>query len=77
MNDELIQAINGVNGDYSTKNIKADNLKKVNSEIILMVLYCLQPTVRSKISVYSLNKGEKLSETILRSTCKCKITIHC
>ncbi|CAF1295890.1 unnamed protein product, partial [Rotaria sordida] len=70
MYDELTQAINGIDSDHPTKIIKSDKLKKVNDEIILMVLYCLQPMVRSKISVFNFNKDEKLSEIILRSICK-------
>ncbi|CAF2673374.1 unnamed protein product [Rotaria sp. Silwood2] len=70
MYDELIQTINGIDRDHSTKIIKSDKLKKVSHEIILMVLYCLQPMVRSKISVFNFNKDEKLSEIILRSICK-------
>ena len=76
MNDELVHAINGIDSDRSRKFIQSNNLKKVNPEIILMILYCLQPTVRSKISVFTFNKGEKLSEIILRSICKCKINIQ-
>ncbi|UJR20407.1 hypothetical protein I4U23_023538 [Adineta vaga] len=70
MTDELVQAVNGIDRDRSTKVIKSDGLKKVNMDILLMILYCLQPTVRGKISVFNFNKGEKLSETILRSICK-------
>ncbi|CAF3482459.1 unnamed protein product [Rotaria sp. Silwood1] len=70
MYDELIQAINGIDSDHATKIVKSDNLKKVSDEIILMVLYCLQPTVRSKISIFNFTKDEKLSEIILRSICK-------
>jgi len=76
MNDELIQSINEIDSDRSTKILKFENLKKVNNEIILMILYCLQPTVRTKISVFNFNQNEKLSETILRSICKCKIFIY-
>ncbi len=72
MNEELIQAINGLGSDRSTKMFKSQQRATISSEIILMVLYCLQPTVRSKISVFNFNKGEKLSETILRSICKGK-----
>ncbi|CAF3447822.1 unnamed protein product [Rotaria sp. Silwood1] len=70
MYDELIQAINGIDSDHATKIVKSDNLKTVSDEIILMVLYCLQPTVRSKISIFNFTKDEKLSEIILRSICK-------
>jgi hypothetical protein len=75
MNEELIQTINGIGSDRSRKTAKSQNLKKINNEIILMVLYCLQPIIRSKISVFNYNKDEKFSEIILRSICKCKIFI--
>lgn len=76
MHDELSQAINGIDSDRTIKIIKSNNLKKVSNEIILMILYCLQPTVRSKLGIFNYNRGEKLSETILRSICKCKIYIR-
>jgi hypothetical protein len=76
MNDELTQAINGIDYDRLVKVKKSDNLKKIKSDIILMVMYCLQPIVRSKITVFNFNKSGKLSETILRSICKCKIFIR-
>lgn len=77
MNDELIQAIYGHNSDQPTRKIiKSDHLKRVSNELILMVLYCLQPRVRSKISVFNLNKDKALSEVILRSICICKISFH-
>ena len=72
MTDELVQAVNGIDRDRSTKVIKTDALKKINPDILLMVLYCLQPTVRAKISIFNVNKGETLPDTILRSICKCK-----
>ncbi|CAF3378524.1 unnamed protein product, partial [Rotaria sp. Silwood2] len=34
------------------------------------VMYCLQPAVRSNISVFNLNSDNDLSETIFRSICK-------
>lgn len=73
MRDELILAINGIDNEQPTKIIKIDKLKKVSDEIILMILYCLQPTVRSKLSVFNMNKDEKLPEIILRRICKCKV----
>ncbi|CAF1028475.1 unnamed protein product [Adineta ricciae] len=70
MTDELVQAVNGIDRDRSIKVIKTDTLKKINPDILLMVLYCLQPTVRAKISIFNVNKGETLPDTILRSICK-------
>ncbi|CAF0946556.1 unnamed protein product [Adineta steineri] len=77
MSDELFQAINGTDRSRSRKIIITDNLKTINDNILLMILYCLQPKVRSKISIFDYNKNEKLSETILRSICKSvEIKIH-
>lgn len=73
MTEELIQAINGIGIDRSQKTSKFSNLKTISPDILLMVFYCLQPTIRLKISVFNYSKDEKLAETILRSICKCKI----
>jgi hypothetical protein len=70
MNEELFQVINGIENDHSRKIL---HLKKINNEIILMILYCLQPIIRSKISIFNYNKNEKLSEIILQNICQCKI----
>ena len=75
MTEELVQAINGVGNDRLRQNVKTRNMKKLSPEILLMVFFCLQPGVRKKISVFNYNRGEKLTETILRSICKCK-TFH-
>jgi hypothetical protein len=37
------------------------------------VLYCLQPSVRSNITVFNLNSENDLAETIFGSICKCKL----
>ena len=75
MKEELTQAINGIGIDRTRKTSKLSNPKKINPQILLMVFYCLQPTIRSKISVFNYDKNEKLSETILRTICKCKSSI--
>lgn len=72
MADELIQAINGIGIDRSRNTSKFSNLKKISPDVLLMIFYCLQPTIRSKISVFNYSKDEKLAETILRRICKCK-----
>jgi hypothetical protein len=46
--------------------------KKVNL-IARQVMYCLQPAVRSNITVFNLNSDDDLSETIFRSICRCKL----
>lgn len=67
MSEELGEAINGA--DSSGK--KNAHLKQVNAEEILpMILFCLQPTVRSRITVFNVNRSGQLPEIILRSILK-------
>ena len=72
MNEELVQAINGIRSHRLRRTLQSQTQKKIPNEILLMVLYCLQPIVRSKISVFDYSKDEKLPEIILRSICQCK-----
>jgi hypothetical protein len=44
----------------------------VDDDLIKQVMYCLQPAVRSDITVFNLNSDDDLSETILKSICQCK-----
>jgi hypothetical protein len=44
----------------------------VNEDLIKQVMYCLQPAVRSDITIFNLNSDDDLSETILKSICQCK-----
>ena len=71
MNDELLEAING--NDFTRPNhLQTSNrMKKVNDDILMMVMYCLQPTVRSQLTVFDFNKNEKLPEILLQTICKC------
>lgn len=45
---------------------------KIDENLIRQVMYCLQPSVRSDITIFNLNSDSDLSETILRSICGCK-----
>lgn len=45
---------------------------KVDDNLVRQVMYCLQPSVRSDIEIFNLNSDGNLSETILRSICRCK-----
>lgn len=40
--------------------------------LVKQVMFCLQPAVRSDITVFNLNSDNDLSETIFRSICQCK-----
>ncbi|CAF4051819.1 unnamed protein product, partial [Rotaria sordida] len=53
----------------SSNNSKDEQPKELNI-ILRQVMYCLQPAVRSGISVFNLNSDNNLSETIFRSICK-------
>ncbi|CAF4870469.1 unnamed protein product [Rotaria sp. Silwood1] len=56
------------------KTSSSNNSKNKQSKILDLtlnqVMYCLQPAVRSGISVFNLNSDNNLSETIFRSICK-------
>ena len=66
MTEELSEAING-NDSAGKKGVR---LKQVNAEILPMILFCLQPTVRSRITVFNVNRSAQLPEIILRSILK-------
>ncbi len=53
--------------------IQTLSLKETNETLLRQVMYCLQPAVRSDITVFNLNSDNDLSETIFRSICKCKL----
>jgi hypothetical protein len=44
----------------------------VDKNLIRQVMYCLQPAVRSDITIFNLNSDDDLSDTILKSICQCK-----
>ena len=66
MSEELSEAING-SGSSTKKGVR---LKQVNEEILPMILFCLQPAVRSRITVFNVNRSGQLPEIILRSILK-------
>jgi len=51
------------NGSKDRTNSEADT-------VIHQVMFCLQPAVRSNITVFNLNSDSYLSETIFRSICR-------
>jgi hypothetical protein len=50
-----------------------EKLSERVGELVKQVMYCLQPAVRSNITVFNLNSDSNLSETIFRSICQCKL----
>src|SRR5579871_7017811 len=59
----------------SSNNSKDPREKKLE-DAFRQVMYCLQPAVRSGITVFDLNSDNSLSETIFRSICKCKLIVY-
>jgi hypothetical protein len=57
------------------RNILSPNDKPDNDvdEVAKQVMYCLQPAVRSDITVFNLNSDDDLSATICRCICRCKL----
>jgi hypothetical protein len=41
--------------------------------IVDQVMYCLQPAVRSDITLFNLYSDSDLTETVFRSICRCKL----
>ncbi|UJR22717.1 hypothetical protein I4U23_025751 [Adineta vaga] len=54
------------NSNHTNGNLFGNDFKKV----LHQVMYCLQPAVRSGISIFNLSSDNNLSETIFRSICK-------
>ena len=76
MNDELVEAINGHDLTRPSHLHKSTRMKKVNDDTLMMVMYCLQPTIRSQLTVFDFNKNEKLPEILLQTICKCMPCAH-
>lgn len=55
---------------------KKDKNKRLD-ELFLVFLYCLQPAVRSKIQVFSLDGDYDLDDTIFQAIIQGKILIFC
>ena len=70
MSDDLTQAINGLTLNGKPMFQESYQIKQISNEILSMVLFCLQPKVRTNITVFNLNKSGNLQEMILRSICK-------
>lgn len=43
-----------------------------SDEVAIQMMYCLQTTVRTHITVYNLNSHNTLSEAIFLCICRCK-----
>jgi hypothetical protein len=50
-----------------------DTIDKKVLEIVCQVMYCLQPAVRSDITLFNLYSDSDLTETVFRSICRCKL----
>jgi len=53
---------------------KPNNNEKEIERFIQQIIYCLQPAVRSDITIFDIGSDSNLPETILRSICQCKST---
>ena len=60
------------NAKKKKKQASVDERSKKIATVLAQTMYCLQPAVRSGISVFDLNSDNNLSETIFRSICKGK-----
>ena len=58
--------------ESAKRNSKSNKGDKGFTTTLRQVMYCLQPAVRSGLSVFNLNSDNDLSETIFRSICKGK-----
>ncbi|CAF1153213.1 unnamed protein product [Rotaria sordida] len=56
------------------KHNENDKNKQIN-ELINRIMYCLQPAIRTRLTVFSLNSDANLTETIFRSICRSRQTI--
>jgi hypothetical protein len=74
--EKELDAIISHDDDSSAKKKKkqttSDERSKKIATVLAQTMYCLQPAVRSGISVFNLNSDNDLSETIFRSICKGK-----
>lgn len=55
---------------------KPKNSEKEIEQLVQQIMYCLQPAVRSDITIFEISSDSNLSETILRSICQCKSTSY-
>lgn len=61
---------------YDDNNLKKrKNLdgEKETDRTLDYVLFCLQPSIRSNISIFNLNSENNLADTILGRVCECKL----
>lgn len=59
------------NNFFPTEKSNSQSVKQLTKQI----LYCLQPAVRSDITIFDISSDDNLSETILRSICQCKSSL--
>ncbi|CAF4944666.1 unnamed protein product, partial [Rotaria sp. Silwood1] len=57
------------------QNDQENDKSKQIDELMNRIMYCLQPAIRSRLTVFSLNSGVNLTETIFRSICRSRQTI--
>lgn len=57
---------------YQTTSTKDTIFKKKIERLYDEVIYCLQPAIRSEITVFNLQSDEDLSEVIFRTVAQCK-----
>ncbi|CAF1409612.1 unnamed protein product, partial [Adineta steineri] len=62
--------------DNTEKQSKQEEFQKQVADAAYRVLYCLQPAVRSDITVFNLNSDNDLSEAIFRGICKASQKQH-
>lgn len=80
MKDDLIRVL--FPGLRSKKNNSEDSKskdwktqKQKLTTALDQAMFCLQPAVRSLITVFNLEANSNLSEAIFESICKCKLNI--
>lgn len=68
--DDTFNQTKTINQSLKTSN---DPFEQKMNDLVSQVMYCLQPTVRSNITIFNLNSDNDLSETIFRSICQCML----
>ncbi|CAF1538232.1 unnamed protein product, partial [Didymodactylos carnosus] len=74
--DHETQIMNGLklivssDDDVLSKEQRSEQIDKKVQDVLLHVMYCLQPAVRGNITIYNLNTDQDLSDTVFRSICK-------
>ncbi|CAF4924916.1 unnamed protein product, partial [Rotaria sp. Silwood1] len=78
-NKDIICEIEELASSAGSQNINQNDQENDKSkqidELMNRIMYCLQPAIRSRLTVFSLNSGVNLTETIFRSICRSRQTI--